>query len=212
MDSIVQGSEEWQQLRIGKVTASRIADVLARTKTGWGASRANYAAELVAERLTGSKAETFKSDAMDRGNELEASARLMYEFINDVSVDEVPFVLHPTIAESGASPDGLIGEVGLVEIKCPNTSTHIATLQGGTIKGVYCKQMQWQMECTGREWCDFVSFDPRLPASMQLHIQRVQRDEDWLSEARKHVTSFLKEIEETCADLVARYETQEKAA
>jgi len=201
----MQGTEEWHSARLGKVTASRIADVLARTKTGWGATRKNYAADLVAERLTGQKAETFKSAAMDHGNEMEDQARRMYEFMRSTATEEVGFVNHPSIEMTGASPDRLIGDDGLLEIKCPNTATHIETLQGGSIKGVYLKQMQWQMECTGRQWCDFVSFDPRLPAEMQLHVTRVERDAAWITETKLIVVEFLSEIEKTHQELRAKF-------
>jgi len=171
-----QGSEEWLAARVGKVGASRIADIVAKTKSGYSTSRANYAAELIAERLTGKKAEGYTNAAMQWGTDNEPQARAMYEFMRNVSVVEVGIVLHPTIENAQASPDGLVGDDGLVEIKCPLTATHIATLRGGEIDGKYMKQMQWQMACTGRAWCDFCSFDPRLPAEMQLHIRRVSRD------------------------------------
>src|SRR5690606_6597640 len=142
--------------RLGRVTASRIADVTAATRNGWGASRANYKAELVAERLTGQPAQRFISGAMQHGIDTEPDAILAYEFFTDQTVEPVGFVDHPTIAMSGASPDGLIGDDGLVEVKCPNTATHLDTLLGGAIPDKYLKQMQWQMACTGRQWCDFV--------------------------------------------------------
>lgn len=191
MDNIVQGSDEWHQQRLGKVTASRIADLLAKTKSGWGASRTNYEAQIIAERLTGQREETFKSAAMERGNEVEAEAREAYEFFNNVTVVETSFVDHPIVEMSGASPDGFVGGEGLVEIKCPNTATHLATLLGGSIKGVYLKQMQWQMACTGREWCDFVSYDPRMPEHLQMHVKRVERDIQLISEIEKEVIVFL---------------------
>jgi putative phage-type endonuclease len=191
MDSIEQGSEEWFAQRLGKVTASRIADLLAKTKSGWGASRTNYEAQIIAERLTGQREETFKSSAMERGNEVEAEAREAYEFFNNVTVTEASFVDHPTVEMSGASPDGFVGEVGLVEIKCPNTATHLSTLLGGSIKGAYQKQMQWQMACTGRDWCDFVSYDPRMPEHLQMHVKRVERDHELIAEIEKEVIAFL---------------------
>ena len=145
---IVQGSPEWFAARLGRVTASRVADVVARTKSGWGASRANYAAQLVAERLTKTVAETFTNAAMQHGTEQEPVARAAYEFYRDADVTEVGFVVHPRIAMSGASPDGLVGADGLVEIKCPNTATHIETLLGGAVPAKYLCQVQWQMACT----------------------------------------------------------------
>src|SRR5688572_9895193 len=157
-----QGSEEWLQARCGKATASRMGDLMARTKSGWGASRTNYAAELIAERLTGCPAEKYKSPAMAWGTDHEAEARALYEFLGDCEVRSVGLVTHPSIANSLASPDGLVGDDGLVEIKAPNTATHIATLLGGAIDSRYVLQMQWQMACTGRKWADFCSYDPRL--------------------------------------------------
>lgn len=203
MDNIEQGSEEWHKLRLGKVTASRIADLLARTKTGWGASRKNYEAQLIAERLTGERDETYKSPEMERGNEVEAEARQAYEFFNDVTISDSSFVDHPTIEMSGASPDGEVEEDGLIEIKCPNTATHLATLLGASIKGVYLKQMQWQMACTGRKWCDFVSYDPRMPAHLRLHVQRIERDDDFIEEVENEVRVFLDGIAEKLEKLEA---------
>jgi putative phage-type endonuclease len=191
MDEIIQGSAEWHALRCGKVTASRVADVVAKTKSGWGASRANYAAELIAERLTGVAAEGYTNAAMQWGTDQEPNARLAYEFVYDVTVEQVAFVVHPTIEDAGASPDGLVGEDGLVEIKCPNTATHIDTLISQTIPAKYVTQMMWQMACTGRKWCDFVSYDPRLPESMQLFVQRIARNDDMITDLEDAVRLFL---------------------
>lgn len=191
-----QRSEEWIKIRLGKVTASRIADVTAKTKTGWSASRANYMAELLSERLTGEPRDTFTNAAMQWGTDMEPLARTTYEFMEGVTVAEVGFVPHPVIEMSGASPDGLVGERGLVEIKCPNTATHIDTLLGAEIDGKYIKQMQWQLACTKRDWCDFVSFDPRLPERMQIHVQRVPADWKMIEELEKDVHDFLFELHE----------------
>ena len=140
-----QGSEAWQAARLGKVTASRVADVIAKTKSGWGASRKNYLAELVAERLTGTAAERFTNGAMQWGTDTEPQARAAYEFFRDQSVTEVGFVDHPDVPMCGASPDGLVGGDGLIEVKCPNTSTHIDTLMKKTVAGKYVTQIQWQL-------------------------------------------------------------------
>lgn len=193
---MTQGTEEWKLERCGKVTASRIADLTAKTKTGWGASRANYMAQLVAERLTGVPADSFVSAAMQHGTETEPQARAAYSFLTDNLVEEVGFIHHPTILMAGASPDGFVGENGLIEIKCPNTATHIDTLLGAEIDGKYVKQMQWQMACTGRDWCDFVSFDPRLPVDLQIKVQRVERDQELIDSLEKDVTDFLAEVED----------------
>jgi putative phage-type endonuclease len=208
MEEIIQGTPEWFAARLGKVTASRVADVIAKTKTGWGASRANYMAELVAERLTGTSADKFSNAAMQWGTEQEPEARAAYEFRVGVDVLQVGFVPHPTIPMTGASPDGLIGEDGLVEIKCPNTATHIDTLIGQTIPGRYVTQMLWQMACTGRQWCDFVSFDPRLPPSMRHFVKRLERDELRIKEIEKDVAEFLSEVEHKVSQLVALYERE----
>lgn len=200
-----QGSQEWLTARAGKVTASRIADLMAKTRTGWGASRANYMAELVAERLTGNVAEGFTNAAMQWGTEKEPEARAAYEFYRDATVEQVGFVLHPTIDLTGCSPDGLVGADGMVEIKCPNTATHLDTLLGEGIAEKYIKQMQWQMRCCERAWCDFVSYDPRLPARMQLFVQRVKRDNNLISEIEHETLIFLREIGEKVAALNSKF-------
>ncbi len=207
----VQRTDDWFSARAGKVTASAIYKVMARTKSGYGADRANYAAQLVAERLSGTCAEGFTNAAMLWGIETEAAARVTYGSLIGEAPVEVGFVPHPAIDMSGASPDGLVGFDGLVEIKCPNTATHIATLRGGGIDRKYILQMQWQMACTERDWCDFVSFDPRLPSEMQLHVQRIERDAALLAEIEAEVTAFLAEIDEAVADLRARYMEKEAA-
>jgi putative phage-type endonuclease len=202
---IEQRTTEWFAQRCGHLTASRIADMMARTQKGWGASRANYAAQLIAERLTGVAESGFTSAAMQHGIDTEAAARAAYSFMQDVEVIEAPFVRHLRLAWSGASPDGFVGDDGLVEIKCPNTATHITTLRGGEIPDKYIKQMQWQMACTERDWCDFVSFDPRMPVEMQLHIQRVDRDNELIAEIESAAIGFLDEIAATVAELEAIY-------
>lgn len=204
-EDIEQGSSEWFAIRCGRVTASRVADVIAKTKAGWGASRANYMAELVAERLTGQPAERYSNAAMAWGTEKEPEARLAYEFETDQEVSQVGFVPHPSIGMSGASPDGRVGKCGLVEIKCPSTATHIETLLLQAIPQKYVTQMMWQMACDGRDWCDFVSFDPRLPENMRLFVSRVNRDATVIAELERDVTAFLAELDAKVAALVAKY-------
>lgn len=206
-----QGSPEWFAARLGKVSASRVADIIAKTKTGWSTSRANYAAELVAERLTGNKTESFSNAAMQWGTDTEPQARSMYEFMHDATVVTVGTVLHPTIDMACASPDGLLGADGLIEIKCPNTATHIETLLGDGIAGKYVTQMQWQMSCTGRKWCDFVSFDPRMPADMQMSVQRVMRDDAMIASLEQAVVAFLGEVDSTIRALEAKFRQREAA-
>ena len=208
MSEIVQGSAEWFAERLGKVTASRVADVVAKTRNGWGASRANYEAQLIAERLTGVVAESYTNQAMQWGIDTEPQARAAYEFLHDVEVVEVGFVQHPTILNSGASPDGLIGNDGLIEIKSPNTATHIATLLDSKIPEKYVKQMLWQMACTQRKWCDFVSFDPRLPHEMQLFVSRMDRDEKRISELEDNVAQFLQQVDLKTKELLDKYAKQ----
>lgn len=206
MEEIEQRTAEWFAERCGKVTASRIADVMARTQKGWGASRANYAAQLVCERLTGVAEQGYSNAAMQWGTDWEPEAREAYGLHVGEFVDEVGFVRHPRLSDdAGASPDGLVGDDGLVEIKCPNSATHISTLRGEPIADKYIKQMQWQMACTGRQWCDFASYDPRLPERMRLHVQRVARDQAMIDDIEAHVQDFLAEVAATVADLTARY-------
>lgn len=207
-----QGSEEWLQARLGKATASRIADVTAKTKSGPSASRKNYAAQLIAERLTGACQDSYKNAAMQWGTEKEPEAREFYEMLTGNDVRQVGMVLHPEIEMSLASPDGLIGDDGLVEIKCPNTATHIETLLSEKIDKKYLQQMQWQMACTGRKWCDFVSYDPRLDITKQIWIFRVERDDKMIKELEKEVTLFLAEIAETIDKLNRKFGQQSEAA
>jgi putative phage-type endonuclease len=197
-----QGTEEWFTIRIGKVTASRVADVIAKTKTGYSATRDNYMAQLVCERLTGQKGESFTNAAMQHGTDTEPLARAAYEALRDVLVDEVGFVPHPSIIMAGASPDGLVGDDGLLEIKCPNTATHIETLLSQSVPGKYNTQMQFQMACTGRQWCDFVSFDNRLPEELQLFVKRVPRDNEFIKQMEDEVVKFLNELDIKIAQLM----------
>lgn len=205
-----QRSPEWYAERLGKVTASRAADVMARTKSGYSASRANYLAELICERLTGVAADGFVNAAMQWGTEKEPQARMAYELQTGADVQEVGFVNHPAVPMFGASPDGLVGDDGLVEIKCPNSATHIDTLLSGIVDGKHVTQMQTQMACTGRAWCDYVSFDPRLPPEMQVWVKRVARDAAHIAEIEKEVAAFLAEMDQKIGALRAAY--AEKAA
>lgn len=204
--ALIQGSDAWLAARVGKITASRMADLMARTKSGWGASRANYAAELLCERLTGQCADRFTNAAMQWGTDQEPFARIAYAERHGVDVYEVGFIDHPEIPMSGASPDGFVGEAGLVEIKCPNTATHLDTLLNGAVPEKYQLQMQFQMACAGREWCDFVSFDPRLPGEMRLFVQRVPRNVSLVLELESEVAAFHAEIEAKIGRLRQAYE------
>ena len=196
MESYQQANREaWLQARLGKVTASRVADVVAKTKTGYGASRDNYMAQLICERLTGKPTEGFSNAAMEWGTQTEPQARAAYSAKTGELVEEVGFLCHPVIERAGASPDGVVGE-GLVEIKCPNTATHLEYVLSGKPPEKYVTQMQWQMACTGKAWCDFVSYDPRLPEHLQMLIVRVPRDIARICELEVEVQKFLNELED----------------
>ena len=193
-NGIEQGSEEWLKIRLGKVTASGVADVLAKTKSGVSASRGNYLIKLAIQRVTGVVEETYTNDAMQWGKDNEAQARVAYEVASGNFVDQVAFVDHPTIAWFGASPDGLVNQDGLVEIKCPNSATHWSYIKDDGPPTKYYIQMQAQMACTGRSWCDFVSYDPRMPERSQLFIKRVMREDSYIAEMEAKVNKFLDEV------------------
>jgi len=190
-----QRTDEWFAARLGKVTASRVADVIAKTKTGYSSSRDNYMAQLVCERLTGKPTEGFSNAAMEWGTQTEPQARAAYSAKTGELVEEVGFIPHASVPGSGASPDGFVGE-GLIEIKCPNTATHLEYVLDGKPPGKYVTQMQWQMSVTGAPWCDFVSYDPRLPEHLQLLIVRVPRDDEYIKMLEQEVTKFLQELDE----------------
>jgi len=196
MNDIEQNTQEWFAIRCGKVTASRIADIIATTKSGYSASRANYEAQLICEILTGKPAESFTNAAMAWGTETEPLARAQYELKTGNMVNQIGFVVHPKIEQAGASPDGLVDNDGLIEIKCPNTSTHLDTLLSQKVPSKYITQMTWQMLCTDRKWCDFVSYDPRLPDNLQLFIQRIELDEEYGKKLESEVKEFLEEVNE----------------
>ncbi len=193
--AIEQGSQDWHAARLGCVTASRVADVVAKTKSGYSAARQTYLGQLLSERLTGLPTETFQNAAMRWGSEMEAFGVEAYEAATGLETFQVGFLFHPNLAYAGASPDRLVAPDGLVEVKCPTTSTHLETLLKGEVPERYQIQMQWQMACTGRAWCDFVSFDPRLPEAYQLFIQRVPRDAERIVFLEQEVALFLEELE-----------------
>ena len=212
-----QRTDEWFAARAGKVTASRINDVLATVKSGESAACANYRAELVAERLTGRVAESFQSAAMKWGTETEPLARAAYEAETGNFVTEDGLIDHPSIPMTGASPDGLVDDDGLIEIKCPNTATHIAWIRAGIVPSEHRNQMLWQMACTGRKWDDFVSFDPRMPPELRIFIVRLDRDETAIADIEKRVVEFLATVDSSIADLLKFVErknemTNEQAA
>ena len=205
---IEQRTEEWFQQRLGKVTASRISDVIAKTKTGVSTSRQNYLVQLVSERITGKKGDSFVNQAMLDGIERESAARELYERTRGVSVTEVGFFDHPIIKNSGASPDGAVNAeedgkyAGLIEIKCPIETTHTNTLISKSVPSKYIPQMQWQLACTGAKWVDFVSYNPNfLGEELQLFVARVDRDDTYIAELEAEVIKFLDEVDQTILKL-----------
>jgi len=198
-----QRTEEWFAARLGKVTASRVADVLAKIKSGESASRKNYKMELVVQRLTNKVGESFTNAAMEHGVATEPFARMAYEAHTGTFVKEEGFVDHPTIEGFGCSPDGIVGE-GLIEIKCPNTANHIETVLENKAPSKYIPQMQCQMACTGAKFCDFVSFDPRTPDDLQLFVIRVERDDEYIAEMEKEVKLFLQEVDDLHKQLLVK--------
>jgi len=193
--AVEQGSPEWFQMRLGKVTASRVADILAKTKTGPSASRQNYLIELAIQRTTGIIQESYSNSAMEWGTQTEPQARVAYEVNTNNFVDKVAFIDHPSIKWFGCSPDGLVSDRGLLEIKCPNSATHWEYFKSKKPPQKYFIQMQAQIAVTNKDWCDFVSFDPRMPDRSQLLIVRVDRDEAFIAEMEAEIKKFLDEVE-----------------
>ena len=211
---IPQGSDAWKALRCGKVTASKVADVLARTKGGtWGASRANYRAALVLERMTGQPQDCFQTPAMLHGIQTEPEACEGYCQHMLCTVEQVGFVDHPTIAMSGASPDRVVGDDGILEAKCPQPPAHLEILLSNRVPEKYVTQIHWQLACMpDRKWADFISYNPAFPEAMRLFVQRVPRDDEAIAEIEREVVAFLGEVDETVAQLRARYEQELEAA
>lgn len=196
IEDVVQGSPDWLAMRVGRVTGSRVSDVLSYLKKGGESqARKDYKAEIVCEILTGLAAEHYVSPAMEWGTANEEFARAAYEIERDATVNTIGFAVHPHIDRFGASPDGLVGDRGLIEIKCPNTSTHIDYLLADEVPEQYQPQMLAEMACTGREWCDFISFDPRLPKNLQLFVKRFDRDEERIGALEREVGKFLEEVD-----------------
>lgn len=207
-----QNTPQWHAARCGRVTASRVCDIVRQTKNGVSKMRQTYLGEIVAERLSGYQPEgSYTSAAMQFGKDNEPVARATYAFMHDAAVTPVGFVIHPALDMAGASTDSLVNDDGLLEIKCPNSSTHLETLLGARIEPDYEKQIQWGLACTGRQWCDFVSFDPRFPAEMQLHVTRVHRDEETIAALELAVRLFLKEVDATVEKLRGLYQQKEAA-
>jgi len=200
-----QRSDDWFAARCGCVTASRVSDIMARTKSGPGASRANYLAQLLTERLTGRVEPTFINAAMQHGIDTEAEALAAYAFRTDQDVLPVGFVAHPSILLSGASPDGLVGADGVLEVKCPQPAAHLATLMSGKAPDKYLPQIYWQQACTGRQWTDFISYSPSFPEHLRLFVTRIDRDDALIADMETEVRAFLSDLDAKIADLNARY-------
>jgi len=205
MNDAPQGSEAWRLLRCGSVGASDAPKVVRRTKSGYSADRSNLMAAKLVERLTGKPVEIRKTAAMIQGTEREPTARLTYALVKGVEVEEVGLVPHPYVQWSHASCDGFVGTTGLVEIKAPELSAHLDTLLTETISNDHIVQMQWQMACTGRHWCDFVSFNPDFPPAMQLWAKRVERSPGFIGELEREITQFVRELEQKVERLTRRY-------
>ena len=194
--SAPQGTDEWKAERVGKVTASKLIDIIDRTKSGsFTAKRTAYISQLAIERISGQPYTFTPSASMDWGTKTEPEARNAYRETVFEEVNEVGFIPHPSIIDAGASPDGLVGDDGLVEIKCPESHTHIGYFLDGNVPDKYTHQMQWQMACTGRQWCDFVSYDPRCPEGLRLFVKRLERDDIYISTAEETVRRFLAEVD-----------------
>ena len=193
--NIEQGSDAWKKIRAGKVTASRIKDIIATTKSGYATSRDKYMTQLLLERITNTVADSYINEAMTWGTEQEPFARAKYEGYASTLVEQVAFIDHPTIPMSGASPDGLVMDDGLVELKAPMSHTHLESILGG-IDDQYMPQVQWQMAVTGRSYTDLCSYDPRFPEHLQLVVKRINRDDDYIAKLEKEVVKFLAELDD----------------
>lgn len=194
---VEQGSQEWIDARLGLATSSRFRDILAkaRSKGDEAAARRNYRAELVVERMTGKQVERYVTAAMDWGTQTEDLAKLAYTLVTTNLVDDVGFIRHKTL-QAGASPDGLIGLDGCLEIKNKMLANHIEVLKASHMPAEHRAQVQGQIWLTGRKWCDFVSFAPELPENAQLFIERIYRDDEYIRTLQLEVALFLDEIDE----------------
>lgn len=198
-----QRTEEWFAERLGNLTASRWSDAMATTKSGWGMSRYRYISQLAMERISGQRAEHYQSDAMIRGSQMEEEAVEVYELLYDADTRPIGYVPHPTIPKAGASPDRLVGDDGLIEFKCPDTHTHLSYImkaqdEGAVpaiIPGEYIGQMNWQMICTGRVWCDWVSYDDRVPVNLRMLRVRLYLDPETVSQFEDAARQFLAEVD-----------------
>ena len=202
--SAAQGTEEWAKERAGCATASRFSDVMAKIKVGEAVVRSKYRMQLVTERLTGIPVVTYQNAIMLRGIETEPEARMAYEAERGVIVEEVGFVRHPAIPSCGASPDGLVGDDGMVEVKCPESTTHLTWMEADRFPPEHVAQIQGQMAVCSRRWVDFVSYDPRFPPGLQLFVVRVKRDEAYIKDLETEVRMFLAGVDAMVERLLKR--------
>lgn len=192
--NIEQGTQEWKDIRLGRITASRMSDVMTNGRSG-GISKTSesYMVELISEKLTGKQKDFFENDAMKWGTATEPEAREVYSVRNGfVDVEEVAFIVHDEFI--GVSPDGLVGDCGLLEIKAPTTQTQIKRALSKDYSSDYKAQIQAQLWVSGREWCDFVSYDPRINVSASFLQQRVFRDEEYIQEMKSKCDEFVTEM------------------
>ncbi|UNE54872.1 lambda exonuclease family protein [Bartonella machadoae] len=203
-----QRTAEWFQARLGKVTASNVYNILSRTAKGLPTSKyEDYKIKLMTERLTGEISQSYITPSMQWGIEHEEDALKEYEFIYDADVIKCGFIPHPTIEMAGASPDGLIGEDGLVEVKCPQSTTHLRFFMYDEIKPEYIAQMQFQMACTGRKWCHFISYNPQFvgrSTGLRMKVKRIHRDDEQIEQLTKAVEVFLAEIEQDMEQILTK--------
>lgn len=205
-DTGLQRTQEWYAQRAGKVTASPILKVYKKLKSGgYSSERETYFYQVLGERLSGVPASGFKNAAMQRGIDKEAEAREAYTRRTNYPVSEAPFVPHPRIKNAGASPDGFVGDDGLTEIKCPTTATAVKVLIADYLDETYQAQIQWQLACTGRKWCDYVVYDDRLPEHLRLYIRRIDRNDALIADVEKEVEKFLAEIDAAVAALDKKF-------
>ncbi len=204
-ESLLQRSPDWYQARCGSLGASDLHLALARTKGGFGASREQVMSRLVWERLTGKTIETFKSAAMQRGIDLEPEGLAAYSFFRDADIEHVGLVRHPRIQGTHASPDGLVGTDGLVELKCFEGANHLATLLSGEFESKYIMQADWQLAVTGRQWCDLAAYNPDPPPEMRLVVTRIERDEKRIADLEAQVEEFLEELNKRLTALRAKF-------
>lgn len=196
-----QRTDEWFAARLGKVTASRVSDVLAKIKTGEAAVRRNYKMQLATERLTGQKTDSYINQAMQDGIDREDTARQIYEIVRDIKVEQVGFIDHPTIKMSGCSPDGLLPDNGILEIKCPIETTHTTNLLERKLPSRYLPQVQWQMACAGADYANFVSYNPNFEPKLQLIYVEVERDNEYIEMLEEEVTTFITEVDDVINQL-----------